>query len=128
MAPIESGLSRIHQISMRVHDVDRAVDFYRDALGLTFLFAAPPRLAFFDCGGVRLMLSTPEPEFDHPGSVVYFAVDDIQHAHETLTSRGVTFKTVPHKIATLADREIWLADFGDTEGNTLALMSEPRLT
>jgi len=95
MAPIESGLSRIHQISMRVHDVDRAVDFYRDALGLTFLFAAPPRLAFFDCGGVRLMLSTPEPEFDHPGSVLYFAVDDIQHAHQTLTSRGVTFKTAP---------------------------------
>ena len=127
MAPIDSGLSRIHQISMRVHDVDRAVDFYRDALGLTFLFAAPPRLAFFDCGGVRLMLSTPEPGFDHPGSVVYFGVDDIQHAHETLTSRGVTFKTAPHKIATLADREVWLADFADTEGNTLALMSEPRI-
>ena len=71
------GLSRIHQISMRVHDVDRAVRFYRDALGVPFLFAAPPRLAFFDCGGVRLMLSTPEPGFDHPGSVLYFAVDDI---------------------------------------------------
>lgn len=128
MAPIESRLSRIHQISMRVHDVDRAVDFYRDALGLTFLFAAPPRLAFFDCGGVRLMLSTPEPEFDHPGSVLYFAVDDIQHAHDTLASRGVTFKTAPHKIATLTDREVWLADFADTEGNTLALMSEPRIS
>ena len=127
MAPIDSGLARVHQISMRVHDVDRAVDFYRDALGLTFLFAAPPRLAFFDCGGVRLMLSTPEPGFDHPGSVVYFGVDDIQHTHETLTSRGVTFKTPPHKIATLADREVWLADFSDTEGNTLALMSEPRI-
>jgi predicted enzyme related to lactoylglutathione lyase len=127
MAPIDSGLSRIHQISMRVHDVDRAVDFYRDALGLTFLFAAPPRLAFFDCGGVRLMLSTPEPEFDHPGSVVYFGVDDIQQAHETLIARGVTFKTTPHKIATLADREVWLADFADTEGNTLALISEPRI-
>ena len=127
MAPIDSGLSRIHQISMRVHDVDRAIDFYRDALGLTFLFAAPPRLAFFDCGGVRLMLSTPEPEFDHPGSVLYFGVDDIQQAHETLTSRGVRFKTAPHKIATLADREVWLADFADSEGNTLALMSEPRI-
>lgn len=128
MAPIDSGLSRIHQISMRVHDVDRAVDFYRDALGLTFLFAAPLRLAFFDCGGVRLMLSTPEPDFDHPGSVVYFAVDDIKQAHETLASRGVTFKTPPHKIATLADREVWVADFADTEGNTLALMSEPRIS
>jgi methylmalonyl-CoA/ethylmalonyl-CoA epimerase len=121
------GLSRIQQISMRAHDVERATRFYRDALGLPFLFAAPPRLAFFDCEGVRLMLSTPEPGFDHPGSVVYFAVEDIGQAHDALTSRGVRFKTEPHKIATLADREVWLADFEDTEGNTLALMSEPRI-
>jgi predicted enzyme related to lactoylglutathione lyase len=123
----EVGLSRIHQISMRAHDVERAARFYRDILGLPFLFAVPPRLAFFDCHGVRLMLSTPEPGFDHPGSVVYFAVDDIRHAHDTLRSRGVVFRTEPHRIATLADREVWLADFDDTEGNTLALMSEPRL-
>jgi predicted enzyme related to lactoylglutathione lyase len=122
------GLSRIHQISMRTHDVDRAVRFYRDTLGLPFLFAAPPRLAFFDCNGVRLMLSTPEPGFDHPGSVLYFAVDDIRQMHELLAARGVTFRSAPHKIATLADREVWLADFEDSEGNTLALMSEPRLT
>ena len=123
-----SGLSRIHQISMTVHDLDRAMRFYRDLLGLPFLFAVPPRLAFFDCGGVRLMLSTPEPGFDHPGSVLYFAVEDIREMHQTLTSRGVVFRTDPHKIATLADREVWLADFEDTEGNTLALMSEPSLS
>jgi predicted enzyme related to lactoylglutathione lyase len=122
-----SGLSRLHQISMRVQDVDRAVRFYRDALRLPFLFAAPPRLAFFNCDGVRLMLSAPEPGFDHPGSVLYFAVDDIRQMHETLTSRGVAFQTAPHKIATLADREVWLAEFADTEGNTLALMAEPRI-
>jgi methylmalonyl-CoA/ethylmalonyl-CoA epimerase len=121
------GLSAIHQISMRAHDVERAVGFYRDTLGLPFLFAAPPRLAFFDCQGVRLMLSTPEPEFDHPGSVLYFAVENIQEMHDTLASRGVIFRTTPHRIATLADREVWLADFVDTEGNTLALMAEPRL-
>ena len=121
------GLSRIHQISMRVHDVDRAVRFYRDALGVPFLFAAPPRLAFFDCGGVRLMLSMPEPGFDHSGSVVYFAVDDIAQAHTALKARGVTFTGEPHKIATLADREVWLAAFQDTEGNNLALMSEPKI-
>ncbi len=124
---LTGGLSRIHQISMRAHDIDRAVRFYRDALGLPFLFAAPPRLAFFDCAGVRLMLSTPELGFDHPGSVLYFAVDDIRHARETLASRGVSFRSEPHKIATLADREVWLAEFQDTEVNTLALMSEPRL-
>jgi predicted enzyme related to lactoylglutathione lyase len=124
---VSDGLSRIHQISMRAHDVDRAVRFYRDALGLRFLFSAPPRLAFFDCGGVRLMLSTPEPDFDHPGSVIYFAVEDIRRAHDSLAARGVTFRSQPHKIATLADREVWLADFEDSEGNVLALMSEPSL-
>jgi len=123
----EGGLSRIQQVSMRAHDVDRAVRFYRDTLGLPFLFAAPPRLAFFDCGGVRLMLSTPEPEFDHPGSILYFAVEDIRGMHEALRERGVKFRTEPHKIATLADREVWLADFEDSEGNTLALMAEPML-
>ena len=121
------ALSSIHQISMRAHDVERATTFYRDTLGVPFLFAAPPRLAFFDCNGVRLMLSTPEPGFDHPGSVLYFAVDDIKEAHASFQERGVTFRGEPHKIATLADREVWLAEFQDTEGNTLALMSEPKL-
>ena len=122
-----AGLTRIHQISMRVHDVERATRFYRDLLGVPFVFAFPPRLAFFDCAGVRLMLSTPEPGFDHPGSVLYFAVEDIRQMYETLKSRGVTFRDEPHKIATLADREVWLADFEDSEGNVLALMSEPGL-
>jgi predicted enzyme related to lactoylglutathione lyase len=121
------GLSRIHQISVRVHDVDRATRFYREALGLPFMFAAPPRLAFFDCDGVRLMLSTPEPGFDHPGSILYFAVDDIRGTADTLKARGVVFRDDPHKVATLADREVWLAVFQDTERNTLALMSEPRI-
>lgn len=121
-----AGLSHIRQISMRAHDIERATRFYRDALGLPFLFSAPPRLAFFDCDGVRLMLSTPEPGFDHPGSVLYFAVEDIRRMHDILKSRGVAFRTEPHKVATLADREVWLADFQDTEGDTLALMSEPR--
>jgi methylmalonyl-CoA/ethylmalonyl-CoA epimerase len=122
-----SGLSRIHQISMRAHDIDRAVRFYRDNLGLPFLFSAPPALAFFDCNGVRLMLTKPEPAFDHPGSILYFAVDDIRAMHDTLRARGVAFRSEPRKIATLADREVWLADFEDSEGNTLALMSEPPL-
>jgi methylmalonyl-CoA/ethylmalonyl-CoA epimerase len=124
---VEGGLSRIHQISMRAHDIDRAVRFYRDVLGVPFLFAAPPSLAFFDCAGVRLMLSPPEPGFDHPGSVLYFAVEDIHQARATLGARGVVFRSEPHKIATLKDREVWLADFKDTEDNLLALMSEPRL-
>jgi len=123
-----AGLSRIGQISMTARDLDRAVGFYRDALGLPFLFKAPPQLAFFDCGGVRLLLDVPEDEeFAHPGSILYFAVDDIRRMHDVLASRGVVFRKEPHMIARLPDREVWMAFFDDTEGNTLALMSEPRV-
>jgi len=123
--PAANSLSRVVQISMRVLDLERAIRFYRDSLGLTFLFPVPPRMAFFDCGGTRLMLALPEEGFDHPGSILYFGVEDIHAMHVELCSRGVTFRSTPHKIGALADREIWLADFEDTEGNTLALMSEP---
>jgi len=124
---VAPALQRIHQVSIRISDIERAVRFYRDTLGLKLLFQAPPQLAFFDCGGVRLMLSPPEPEFDHQGSVLYFAVEDIKAAHTALAAAGVTFRTAPHMIAKLPDREVWLTDFEDSEGNVLALMSEPRL-
>ena len=121
------GLSRIGQVSMTARDLDRAVRFYRDTLGLPFLFTAPPRLAFFDCQGVRLLLDVPvDKEFDHPGSILFFAVDDIGQMHRQLVSRGVEFRKEPHLIARLPDREVWMAFFDDTEGNTLALMAEPR--
>jgi methylmalonyl-CoA/ethylmalonyl-CoA epimerase len=122
-----AGLQRIHQISIRTQDTGRAVAFYRDALGLKLLFQAPPQLAFFECGGVRLMLSPAEPEFDHQGSVIYFAVDDIKASHAALAGAGVKFRSEPHMIAKLPDREVWLADFLDSEGNVLALMSEPKI-
>jgi predicted enzyme related to lactoylglutathione lyase len=122
-----AGLSRIGQISMNARDLDRGVTFYRDALGLTFLFKAPPQMAFFDCGGVRLLLGVPEDkQFDHPGSILYFAVDDITQQYQALVGRGVKFRGEPHMAAKLPDREVWLAFFEDTEGNTLALISEPR--
>jgi methylmalonyl-CoA/ethylmalonyl-CoA epimerase len=121
-------LSSICQIATTVRDVDRAVAFYRDKLGLPLLFQAPPKLAFFDCGGLRLMLAEPEPgsKFDHPGSVLYFKVDDIDAMYRKLKEQGVEFVGVPHLIARMPDHELWLAEFGDTEGNTLALMHEKR--
>jgi methylmalonyl-CoA/ethylmalonyl-CoA epimerase len=119
-------LSAIGQISMTAHDIGRATGFYRDALGLRFLFSAGT-MSFFDCQGVRLMLGLPSgPEFDHPGSCLYFKVDDITAAHAALAARGVHFKGVPHLVARLPDHELWMAFFDDTEGNTLALMSEVR--
>lgn len=117
-------LSRIAQIAMRAKDTARAIGFYRDVLGIGLLFEAPPNLAFFDCAGVRLMLGPPEGGFDHPGSVLYFAVEDIAAMHEALLAKGVTFIRDPHLIAKLPDREVWMAFFEDTEGNTLALMEE----
>jgi methylmalonyl-CoA/ethylmalonyl-CoA epimerase len=117
-------LSRIGQISMRARAIDRAVRFYRDTLGIRFLFEAPPRMAFFDCGGTRLLLGEAEPPFDHPGSVLYFVTDDIEAAHAGLAARGVNFTREPHLVAKLPDHDLWLAFFEDTEGNTLALMEE----
>jgi methylmalonyl-CoA/ethylmalonyl-CoA epimerase len=125
LASASIGIANIGQIAVRVKDLERAVAFYRDTLGLTFLFSAPPKLAFFDCGGVRLMLSPAEsPEFDHPGSVLYFRVPDIQAAFGRLEQQGVTLRSQPHLVARMPDHELWLADFQDTEDNVLALMSE----
>jgi methylmalonyl-CoA/ethylmalonyl-CoA epimerase len=119
-------LSTIGQIAMIARDVDRATAFYRDRLGMRFLFEFPG-LAFFDCGGVRLMISKPEkPEFDHPGSILYFKVTDIEGTHRDLLAKGVEFTDAPHLIAKLPDHELWMAFFKDSEGNTLALMSEVR--
>ena len=119
------GISRIGQIAINAKDVERAAAFYQDALGLKLLFKAPPGLAFFDCGGVRLMLSTAEkPEFDHPGSVLYFSVPDIQAAHAKMKESGVTFEDEPHMIAKMPDHDLWMTFFRDSEGNLMGLMSE----
>lgn len=118
------GLSTLGQISMNAHDLERATAFYRDTLGVPLLFRVP-NLSFFDLDGVRLMLSPPEkPEFDHPGSVLYFRVPDIAAAHETLRGRGVAFEDEPHMIADMGSHELWMTFFRDSEGNLLALMSE----
>lgn len=123
----EPHISQIGQISVNVQDLDRAVAFYRDTLGLRLLFEAPPKMAFFDCGGVRLMLGVPEdPEFDHPSSILYYKVDDIHAAHAALKERGADFRGEPHLVAKMPDHELWMAFLKDTEGNTLALMSEVR--
>ena len=120
------GLSQIGQIAVNVHDTARAVAFYRDQLGIRFLFSAG-QLAFFDAGGIRLMLTPPEkPEFDHPSSILYFKVPDIKQAHATLTERGVKFEDTPHMIARMPDHELWMTHFRDSENNLLSLMSEVR--
>lgn len=119
------NLAHIEQIAIPVRELARATAFYRDILGMKLLFEVPPTLAFFDCDGIRLALSTSsDPMYDPPGSIVYYRVADIEAAHLDLEGRGVEFLQGPHKIAELGDVEIWMAFFEDTEGNTLAITSE----
>lgn len=118
------ALSRISQIAIAIHDIDRAISFYRDTLGMHFLFQVP-KMAFFDCSGVRLMLGTPDkPEFDHPASIIYYRVADIQDVYDTLLLRGVQFEAEPHCVAQMEDHDIWMAFFRDSEDNLLALTSD----
>ena len=123
--PIGPTLSSIGQIFVNVKDLDRAIAFYRDTLGMKFLFQAPPNMAFFDCHGIRLMLGIADrPELDHPASIIYYKVDDIERVYETFKARGVEFVVKPHLVAPMPTYDLWLADFRDSEGNLLALMSE----
>jgi methylmalonyl-CoA/ethylmalonyl-CoA epimerase len=117
------GLSTIEQIAVTAHDIERATAFYRDKLGMKHLFSVPPNLAFFDCDGLRLMLSLPaKPEFDHPSSIIYFKVDDIKSACATLSQRGVQIEEQPIFVADMGTYDLWLASFRDSENNLLALM------
>lgn len=126
-APSEFGLAQIGQIAVPVGDIERAVAFYRDTLGMRFLFQAPPGLGFFDCAGVRLMLDAPaKAQGESFSSIIYYKVADLQAAYEVLQARGVTFDAKPHLIAKLPDHELWMAFFRDPDRNLLALMSEVR--
>jgi methylmalonyl-CoA/ethylmalonyl-CoA epimerase len=123
--PIGPSLDQIGQIFVNVKDLDRAIAFYRDTLGMTYLFQAPPNMAFFDCGGIRLMLGVADrPEVNHPASIIYYKVNDIERVYETFNARGVEFIVKPHLVAPMPTYDLWLADFKDSEGNILALMSE----
>lgn len=119
-SPVISGVG---QIALTVANVDHSVAFYRDTLGLTFLFAPSPTLAFLDLGGVRLMLAAPEGDFT-PGtsSVLYLLVEDIVEAHATYLSRGVSFIDTPHLVAPMPDHDLWMCFFRDPDSHMLALM------
>ena len=118
------GISSIGQISIITHDLPRATAFYRDVLGLPLLFTAG-NMAFFDCGGVRLMLGPASaPELDHPSSILYFRVPDIEAAHRRLIEMGVKIEAPPRLIAPMKTYDLWMVGFRDSEGNIMQLMSE----
>jgi methylmalonyl-CoA/ethylmalonyl-CoA epimerase len=123
--PIGPTLNQIGQIFVNVKDLDRATAFYRDVLGMKYLFSAPPGMVFFDCGGIRIMLGRADrPEIDHIASIIYYKVDEIERVYETFKAAGVEFIVAPHLVAPMPTYDLWLADFRDSEGNILALMSE----
>ena len=115
----------IGQIAVTVKDLERAVAFYRDVLGLPFLFEAS-QMAFFDCGGTRLMLGSAENPDATWNSIIYYRTDNIQRSAELLAVRGVVFEAQPRMIAKMPDHELWMAFFRDSESNLAALMSEVR--
>jgi methylmalonyl-CoA/ethylmalonyl-CoA epimerase len=127
-ATVTFGIARIGQIAVPVSDVDRAIAFYRDILGMRFLFqATPPGLGFFDLDGVRLMLDAPaKAQSQHFSSIIYYAVPDLESAFKALSKRGVLFEAKPQLIAKMPDHELWMAFFRDPDDNLLALMSEVR--
>ena len=115
----------ITQLLIPVEDFERGVVFYRDVLGIPLLFAAPPQMAFFQCGALTLLVGvTPAGQKAQRGSAIYFGVKDIQAVHASLRKEGVQFNTPPHVVNRSAKSEVWLAEFVDPEGNQLALMSE----
>lgn len=126
MAEAEAaGLSTIGQVALTVGDLEKAKDFYGRALGLRPLFAME-RMAFYDCGNLRLMLSLPEAGFNPgvAGTVLYFKVESCRRAETALVARGVTFEKPPHLIARMGSYDLWMGFFRDPDGNPLAIMSE----
>jgi catechol 2,3-dioxygenase-like lactoylglutathione lyase family enzyme len=118
-------INAIGQIHISVGDVGRAVEFYRDTLGMTLLFEVPGQpMAFFDCGGVRLYLGTPEkPEFSS-NPMIYYRVASIRDAYDALRERGVEFSGEPNMVHKTEASELWIVGFNDPDGNNLVLMSE----
>ncbi len=124
-AAAPQGLSAIGQIALTVRDAAAAAAFYRDQLGMKLLYEFPG-LAFFDCAGVRLMLSGSQNPGESYSSIIYFKVPDIRAAYDALRSREVPFEREPHVVARMPDHELWMAFFRDPDRNLLALMSEVR--
>jgi predicted enzyme related to lactoylglutathione lyase len=119
----------ITQLLIPIDDFERGVGFYRDVLGLRLPFSAPPQMAFFQCGAIRLLVGvTPAGQKVQRGSAIYFGVKDIQAVYASLARQGVQFKVPPHVVNRSAKSEVWLVEFVDPDGNQLALMSEVPLS
>jgi methylmalonyl-CoA/ethylmalonyl-CoA epimerase len=119
------GITGFAQVALAVRDLDASVAFYRDVLGLTFLFSAPPSLAFLQCGPTRIMLSG-DPQAAPPsgGPILYYAVADIRAAFAAIAAKGAPIKEEPKAIARVGGHEVWLGFTEDPDGHPVGLMSE----
>ena len=124
---VSPGVSEIGQIAITVADVAQATVFYRDVLGLKFLFPAGPTMAFLAAGSVRIMLTTPQGH-GSPGanSILYFKVSDVEATHAAIVSRGATDERAPQLTAKMPDHELWIGFVRDPDGNLVGLMEEKR--
>ena len=123
---VDLNLRGLFQVNVPVQDIERAVVFYRDVLGLP-LHARRDGLAFFSAGAVRLLVEPISEEggrYGHPGSILYFTVDDIEVAHAEMERRGVVFIEPPTKVTRNAAFETWMAFFEDGDWNTHAIVSQ----
>jgi len=122
---VDLANSTIAQIMIPVTSLERSLAFYRDVLGLRFLFSAAPQMAFFSSGTVRILIGIlPEGEPHRPAAGIYFNVEDVQAVHGRLVERGVKFQVAPHIVHRTPEMELWLAEFYDPDGNLLALMGQ----
>ena len=124
---MNANVSALGQIAITVSDVTKALTFYRDILGLPFLFSAGPDLAFLRAGDVRVMLSTPQGAGKvGANSILYFRTADIEQVHEAMIARGATNERSPQLAAKMPDHELWLSFIRDPDGNLVGLMEEKR--
>ena len=124
---MKDGLGEIGQIAITVSDVAKVLPFYRDTLGLTFLFSPSPNLAFLSAGSVRIMLSTPQGSGAiGANSILYFKVTNIVAAHAAMVEKGATSERAPQLTAKMPDHELWIGFLRDPDGNLVGLMEEKR--
>jgi methylmalonyl-CoA/ethylmalonyl-CoA epimerase len=116
-------LEEITQIALTVQNLEEAKRFYRDTLGMRFLFDAGA-MAFFQCGSIRLMIGTSDKPSSTTGTIVYFRVSDLPLAFAELKSKAVAFTQDPHLVARMKSHDLWLAFLQDPSGNSIGLMSE----
>lgn len=120
-------ISELGQLAVTVENVDKSLEFYRDILGLKFLFSPSENLVFLQCGPTRIMLSTPQGAGEvGKNSIPYFTVSEIEKFYEQAITRGAVKEREPQFAAQMPDHELWIGFLKDPDGNLVGIMEEKR--